>query len=320
MLSRGAIGGIASDKGKKLAESHLKGCIGSFVSVTDRTSRHRSRETQGDGQAEAAANTERPGSPGHPDDSPVYLLHGLLGTASAHFGRQIRSWSAERTVHGIDLPGHGRAAADAQRPYWRTAVSQVIATMSATGPGHLVGASYLGGTIAVRVAATRPALVRSLVLSGFTPDVPYQSIAAWVGGFASLAKRQPALADEYERLHGVRWHDTLRVVTEEIGEDYPTRIRITAAMLDTLTVPTLVINGGLRGDERCVASSLPSRPGRLEVGIVPSAGHMVQYEAADVFNAMVARFWSRLDVNKQANDGAFGTGLSHAEEAVHVSR
>ena len=247
-------------------------------------------------------------------------MHGLLGTASAHFGRQIRSWSGGRTVHGIDLPGHGRAAADAERPYWPAAVSQVIAVMSATGPGHLMGASHLGGTIAVRVAAARPALARSLVLSGFTPDVPYQSITAWVGGFASLAERQPALADEYERLHGVRWRDTLRVIAEEIAEDYPTRIRITAAMLDSLTVPTLVINGGLRGDERGVANSLPSRPGRLEVGIVPSAGHMVQYEAADVFNAMVARFWSQIGASGPADDGAVLGGRSRAEEAVRVSR
>ena len=223
-------------------------------------------------------------------------------------------------MHGIDLPGHGQAAANAHRPYWPAAVSQVIAVMSATGPGHLVGASHLGGTIAVRVAAARPDLLRSLVLSGFTPDVPYQSITAWVHGFASLAERQPTLADEYEHLHGGRWRDTLRVIAEEIGEDYPTRIRITAAMLDGLTVPTLVINGGLRGDERGVANSLPSRPGLLEVGIVPSAGHMVQYEAADVFNAMVDRFWSRIDVSRQANDGGIRGDRSHAEEAVRVSR
>lgn len=302
---------IVVDKRKKHTERRLKGHIASVAHVTNRPD---DQERRG---SEPSAVSAVPA--GLCDGLPVYLLHGLLGTAAVHFGRQLEGWRTQRPVRGIDLPGHGRAVADARRPYWAAATALVAGAMAKGGPGHLMGASYLGGTVAVRVSLDRPDLVRSLVLSGFVPDVPQQAITAWVGGFARLAERNPDLAAEYERLHGARWQNTLRVITEEITVDYPGSARVTTAMLEELPMPALVVNGNLRSDERGVATALPSRPGRLEASIVPGAGHMVQYEAADAFNAIVSGFWSRISRDAGPEDGTERRERPVAETA-HASR
>ncbi|MFE9422987.1 alpha/beta fold hydrolase [Kitasatospora sp. NPDC006697] len=111
------------------------------------------------------------------------FVHGLGGSAD--------NWTAlmgelAGTVRGeaVDLPGFGWSAPP---PDGNLSVSghvrAVIGYLEATGRGpvHLVGNS-LGGAVAVRLAALRPELVRSLVLvSPALPELPPQRTALPTG-------------------------------------------------------------------------------------------------------------------------------------------
>ena len=77
-----------------------------------------------------------------------------------------------RPLLAIDLPGHGHSARRQDRDYgpWRNAeaVASVIEQAAPAAKG-VVGMS-LGGATAIRLAATRPDLVRSAVIVDVTPN------------------------------------------------------------------------------------------------------------------------------------------------------
>ena len=95
---------------------------------------------------------------------PVVLLHSTAGT-----GGQWKSLTAALKSHfrviAPDLPGYGRSpAADVNGGGLMPDAAPVIALIEGLGaPVHLVGHSY-GGALALKIATTRPDLVRSLCL------------------------------------------------------------------------------------------------------------------------------------------------------------
>jgi pimeloyl-ACP methyl ester carboxylesterase len=101
---------------------------------------------------------------------PALYIHGLGGSAANW--TDLAGLLAHRLAgQAIDLPGFGRS--DPARSYSIPAVAgRVIRWIeySDRGPVHLFGNS-LGGAIAVRVAGTRPDLVRTLTL--ISPAMPF---------------------------------------------------------------------------------------------------------------------------------------------------
>lgn len=95
---------------------------------------------------------------------PVVLLHSTAGT-----GGQWKSLCAVLKPHyrviAPDLPGYGRSpAVGTGETGLAEDAAPVIALIEGLGaPVHLVGHSY-GGALALKIAATRPELVRSLCL------------------------------------------------------------------------------------------------------------------------------------------------------------
>ncbi|TQF03555.1 alpha/beta hydrolase [Kitasatospora acidiphila] len=128
----------------------------------------------------------------------VLFVHGLGGCAD--------NWTElmaelDGTVRGeaLDLPGFGWSAPPADGDLSVNGhVRAVIGYLEETGRGpvHLVGNS-LGGSVAVRLAALRPDLVRSLVLiSPALPELPPQRTALPTGmlalpGMLRLLRRLP---------------------------------------------------------------------------------------------------------------------------------
>jgi pimeloyl-ACP methyl ester carboxylesterase len=230
---------------------------------------------------------------GGPERENVYLLHGLLGTCFAHFAPQIRAWRERYRIIALDLPGHGRSRVEANRPYYATAIKLLETLMESKGPGHVIGLSYLGGSIALRCALARSDLFHSLVLSGYVPSVPHAAVSAWAAAFFGLSRQNPTLAADYQRLHGDRWQHTLDVVSTEIREEYTTAIAVTEQMIADLDVTTLLLNGSLRTDERMAAAAWPQHNPLIEGGIIPGAGHIASNDQPNVFNMIVERFWAR---------------------------
>lgn len=224
----------------------------------------------------------------------VYMLHGLLGTCYAHFAAQIRAWRERYHLILIDLPGHGRSHQEAARPYYAGAVELLRRHLVQNGSGHVIGVSYLGGSIAIRCALAYPSLFQSLVVTGYVPEVPATVIAKWASAFLTMAQQYPLLAQQYETMHGNRWQHTMETVTSEILEEYATSVMVTKAMIAELQVPTLIVNGAVKSDERMAAAELPQHNSLVQAGVIPAAGHIALQDQPEIFNLMVERFWENL--------------------------
>ncbi|WP_157162879.1 alpha/beta fold hydrolase [Actinoalloteichus spitiensis] len=225
----------------------------------------------------------------------VYVLHGLLGTAYGHFGKQIGAWRSEADVVPVDLPGHGRCRLDAEDGYLDVALRYVLALVRRFGPGRLVAASYLGGPVAVRCAALAPDLVSSLVLTGVAPGLDREAFLSLLGGFHRLAGESRALVAEYERLHGPRWRATLDAYTAHATTSYADRIQIRPETLAELHRPVLIINGSLRSVEREAARTAGDIGPEVRGRVVEGGGHLPGNDDAATVNRVVSGFWREVE-------------------------
>jgi pimeloyl-ACP methyl ester carboxylesterase len=112
----------------------------------------------------------RPTPPRRPDAEPALYVHGLGG--SSQNWTDLADLLADRfDGEAIDLPGFGRS--DPARSYTIAALANRVCRWieyGGRGPVHLV-ANSMGGAVAVRVAGTRPDLVRTLTL--ISPAMPF---------------------------------------------------------------------------------------------------------------------------------------------------
>lgn len=115
-------------------------------------------------------------TPEGPPETGVFV-HGLAGSAT-NWTDLMAELSGDLTGYAIDLPGAGYSPAPPDGDYSITAHARAVialiehlAAERGGAPVHLFGNS-LGGAVSVRVAATRPDLVRTLTLvSPALPDL-----------------------------------------------------------------------------------------------------------------------------------------------------
>jgi len=182
--------------------------------------------------------------------------------------------------------------------------------MSMLGPGHVVGASYLGGSISLRAALEAPECFHSLVLTGYVPEAPHSVVTRWTESFFTLAEHNLEIVEQYNQLHGPRWRQTLEVVAAEIRDAYPTAVAVTREMLRFLKVPTLLLNGSRKSDERASAATLPAIAPFLDAGIIPGSGHIPSHEQPMLFALHVENFWSSLEQRATAVNGRVNPQLN----------
>ncbi|MFB9678093.1 alpha/beta fold hydrolase [Streptosporangium vulgare] len=255
-------------------------------------------------------------TPRGPAETAVYV-HGLAGSAT-NWTDLMSELSGVVTGHALDLPGAGYSPAPPDADYSVDAhartVTALIERVSGT-PVHLFGNS-LGGAVSVRVAATRPDLVRSLTLiSPALPDllprygparvalstVPH--IGEWAASRLTLVPAERRLgatlamcyadvgrihpdrlreaADELRRRDGLPYAaealiNSARGIVAEYFRRGETNLWRQAAMV---TAPTLVIHG--RHDRlvnpRMAARAVRTFP-RVRLMLLPDAGHVAQME------------------------------------------
>jgi pimeloyl-ACP methyl ester carboxylesterase len=232
----------------------------------------------------------------------LVLLHG--GGQNAHTWDTV-ALALGRPLLAVDLPGHGHSGRRQDRDYgpWRNAeaVASVIEQAAPTAKA-IVGMS-LGGATAIRLAATRPDLVRRAVIVDVTPNSGVRSRAmapaergavALVSGpptyesFAAMAAA--AVAASPNRLRsaverGVR-HNARRLPDGrwtwryDLFGERPASVGDHTGLWDdvsAITVPLLLVLGAdspFTGDED--VAEFRRRLPAASVEVVPDAGHAIQ--------------------------------------------
>jgi pimeloyl-ACP methyl ester carboxylesterase len=225
--------------------------------------------------------------------TPVVLIHGC-GGSSAWWRHNVDALAAEHLVSAIDLIGVGPNRFVQRRsvlPATFIAIAELVARWieaSFKEPVHLIGNS-IGGHIAIHVSATRPDLVRSLVLVDST-GVPFALrplqhlrnlvVPAGARSVATMLARDLFRSGPASVLHGLA-----RILRDDARP-----------LLRTLTMPVLLVWGA--HDPlvplpygRAMAELIPG----ARLVVIPRAGHVPMWENPEAFNTEVLAFLRKSD-------------------------
>lgn len=236
-------------------------------------------------------------------------------------GQNAHTWDTlllalGRPAIAIDLPGHGRSDWRSDRDYgpWRNAESvAVVLEQAAPNAAAVVGMS-LGGMTTIRLAATRPDLVRRAVIVDISPGVndpgrqrdagavaliagppAYDSFEAMAQAAVALSPRRPRSAVERGvRNNAVRRPDgTWSWRYDLFGPLPPAAFEFSALWEDVsaIAVPVLLVRAGSSpfvGDDD-VAEYQRRLPG-LRAEVVADSGHAVQSDQPLALAGLVERF------------------------------
>ena len=261
-------------------------------------------------------------SPGADRRELVLCVHGMTGDAT-NWTDLMAELAPEFAPVAVDLPGSGFSPPPgSRRGYSITALAAVVIELiealnreSDRGPVHLIGNS-MGGAVAVRVAARRPDLVRTLTLvSAALPDRrPHRQTAH----FPVIAL--PVVGDRLVRRFGRfpaenRIAGVIQACYYDPAAIHPARVALSVAELrrrDGLSYAVAVITGAARAlvsetlrpyrfslwreaerirlpalvlfgsHDRLVSPSLAERAARAftsaRVVVLPDTGHLGQME------------------------------------------
>lgn len=250
---------------------------------------------------------------------PVLFLHGFTGTA-AGWSRVASAFSTRRRTIRVDLLGHGLSSApdDPGRYALPRAAEDLVALLDALDVQTCVVAGYsMGGRTALHLALAAPERIRGLILESASPGIAdpverqirrrsdealaekleREGIAAFVEYWESLPlfatqKRLPddvRAAVRQERMrqsaHGLA--GSLRGAGAGMQEDLFPR-------LSELSMPVLLIAGGLDDKYRRIARSLHEALAGSRHCIVEGAGHNVHLERPDAYIRAVEAFLDEL--------------------------
>ncbi|HEX7302359.1 alpha/beta hydrolase [Lentzea sp.] len=230
----------------------------------------------------------------------VLLLHGLMSRATAWW--PVAQWLRPfGRVVALDQRGHGR---NPRRGPFRTedfvADAAVAVEELGLGPAVVVGHS-MGGLHAWCLAATRPDLVRAIVVEDFAPDNRGRTVDewkwlfdAWPKPFQSLSHvtayfGSPVFAEYFEERED-GWH----LIAEmddlyEIAGHWGTRAYW--EFIDAVRCPSLVIEAG-KGGQLPGQMEEAARRSNGQYLYVEEAGHLVHDSAPWVYRGAVEAFLS----------------------------
>jgi 3-oxoadipate enol-lactonase len=239
----------------------------------------------------------------------IVFVHGLM-LASESYEAQREAFSATHRVVTFDLRGQGRSQKTHDGLDLDTLAADTAALIEQLvgGPCHVVGFS-MGSFVAMRVAARRPELVRSLTLIGPSADAEEPEnqpryarlihFVRWFGPmlvaprmmkilFGDTYLQSPATAAER-----ARWLAYLKALPRSLHRAAAASAgrRAMTGELVKITAPTLVVSGE---EDRPIS---PARAQAVHQGIANSqfvsfrrTGHAVMIERPKVFNTCLRQF------------------------------
>ncbi|WP_335977423.1 alpha/beta fold hydrolase [Streptomyces sp. CA2R106] len=286
---------------------------------------------------------------------PALCVHGL-GGSSQNWSALMARISDIVAPQAPDLPGFGHSPppdnADYTIPGQARAVIRLL-DAEGRGPVHLFGNS-LGGSVAVKVAAARPDLVRTLTLiSPALPEVPPQ-LTAWPTVFAGA----PGVIQLYTRLTRDwspqrRTHALLSLcygdpdavdpqAVEAAAAEYERRMRLpyfrdvmvrsVRGLVDAYTLggqhalwrqaervlaPTLLVHGGR--DKLVSAKSARRAAGAFRdrrTLVIPGSGHVAMMEYPELVDRAFRDLLADVAAREREHAGPAGSG-GPADSGTH---
>jgi 3-oxoadipate enol-lactonase/3-oxoadipate enol-lactonase/4-carboxymuconolactone decarboxylase len=226
---------------------------------------------------------------------------------------QLQSAPGALRLVALDLPGHGESDAmpRASVEEYAAVVADFLSALDC-GPAVVVGHS-LGGSIAVALAARRPALVRGLVLIGACVKLPLvdrvgERLVAFLPGplrrllFFSMAQKVLFAPDAPAEAISVTMRELRACRPETLMADVrAARAMDLTAPAAALDVPTLVLTGNRdRLTTPALAERLTALIRRSQLRVVDGPGHMLPLEAAARVNREIAAFVESLSASPPA--------------------
>jgi pyruvate dehydrogenase E2 component (dihydrolipoamide acetyltransferase) len=241
-------------------------------------------------------------------DGTIVCVHGF-GSDRTVWSFNVPALTAGRIVYALDLPGHGESQPGLDSGSLDELVTIVAGFVDRLGLSrvHLIGHS-LGGAIALRLAADRPALAVGLTLvapAGVGAPVDGRFLDDFLGMPSPEAAQhvlsrlvaKPSLIST-DMAAGVWHHNQQSGVAETLSAIADNAVRRDLAdgalrqTLLSLDVPVEVIWG--RDDAIIPATSADGLPDRIPVHRVDGAGHLVQMEKSPIVNRVMAAQAARL--------------------------
>ncbi len=243
----------------------------------------------------------------------VALLHGFGGSAR-NFRPQARALRPTHRTALLDVRGHARSGAprDAAAYAPERFVADLGRALDHAGAQRaVVGGLSMGAGIALRFALAHPERVRALVLAAFPPGAREGRQDGWIHEFADAIERDGLEAAGSVYAWGPESgfdRNTARLVRAGFLEHAPHALAHTlrellarqptaaemAHALARIDVPALVVVGSGDGISLRASRSLARALPHAELVVIEGAGHVVNLEARERFNAELLRFLGAL--------------------------
>ncbi len=256
--------------------------------------------------------------PGGPASRPPLVIVGGMTQTLASWGGQLRALAVDGTVLVYEARGQGHselAITDVSPARHVEDFAALLQAQGFTDPVDLCGFSF-GGRVALAIAATRPELVRRLVITGVSAGrgaLGRVIVRAWKAALAtgdlealawlSLADTLgPAYLDRNEHLlEGMvkavmtrNHYAGIRALFEQTLGDDPAWPYHPTALAPRIACPSLLLAGA--HDRLAPAAELAALAalfaGPVTHHVVPNVGHTVAIEAPEVWRRHVLEFLS----------------------------
>ncbi|HEX7705340.1 MAG TPA: alpha/beta fold hydrolase [Thermoanaerobaculia bacterium] len=248
--------------------------------------------------------------------TPVIFVHGLSGSSN-WWSRNLDAVAAGHTAAAVDLVGFGRNIRFLGMPSLIPPFGEVTALLARWletfgEPVHLVGHS-MGGQIAIRLAAERPDLIRSLVLV---------SAAGMPFGFDPRPHVRPLVRPPYGGA-GIA-----RVLFPDFLRAGPTSVAVATSrvvlgdmrrLMHSLRLPVLLVWGENDPLVPLVYGEAMRREIEgAELVVLPRAAHVPMWDTPEAFNRSLLAFIERVESTPpvQASARPFTWGIAGWTEGI----